>query len=230
MFCRYGMPAEIITDNGTNFASKQVKKFCDECKVQHHFSSPYRPQTNGAVEAANKNLKTIIRKTVDESQKDWNEKLPYALCAYNTSIHASTGTTPYSLVYGMEAVLPIELLLPSGRVIAELKMDESEWSQSRMDQLDLLPEQRMRALYHAQCYQKRMARAYNKKVISRDFAPGDLVLRKIWRPDTVGKFGPNWEGPFIVIKMLQGRALYLRTPEGEEFGPINAEHVRKYYT
>ncbi|PKI50402.1 hypothetical protein CRG98_029230 [Punica granatum] len=62
---------------------------------------------NGAVEVANKNIKKIIEKMM-VNYKDWHEMLPFALLAYRISIRSSTGATPYSLVYGMEAVLPVE--------------------------------------------------------------------------------------------------------------------------
>ena len=61
---------------------------------------------NGAVEAANKNMKKIIAKAT-ETYKDWHEKLPFALHAYRIGVRTSTGSTPYSLVYGMKVVLPI---------------------------------------------------------------------------------------------------------------------------
>ena len=86
-----------------------------EYGIQHHRSSAYRPQTNGAVEAANKNIKRILRKMV-ETSRDWSEKLPFALWAYRTSFRTSTEATPYSLVYGMEAVLPVEIEMRSLRV------------------------------------------------------------------------------------------------------------------
>ena len=70
------------------------------------------------VEAANKNIKRILRKMV-ETSRDWSEKLPFALWAYRTSFRTSTGATPYSLVYGMEAVLPIEIEMGSLRVTLE---------------------------------------------------------------------------------------------------------------
>ena len=66
---------------------------------------------NGAVEAVNKNVKKIIAKTT-ETYKDWHEKLPFALHAYRTGVRTSNGVTPYSLVYGMEATLPIEIEIP----------------------------------------------------------------------------------------------------------------------
>ena len=87
-----------------------------EYGIQHHRLSTYRPQTNGVVEAMNKNIKRILRKMVETSW-DWLEKLPFLLWAYRTSFSTSTGATSYSLVYGIEAVLPIEIEMGSLRVV-----------------------------------------------------------------------------------------------------------------
>ncbi|PKI75253.1 hypothetical protein CRG98_004293 [Punica granatum] len=104
--------------------------------------------------------------------------LPFALLAYRTSIRTSTGTTPYSLVYGMEAVLPIEVEIPSMRVLAESELEEAEWAKQRYEQLKLIDEKRLTALCHDQCYKQRMARAFNARVRYRKFNSDDLVLRK----------------------------------------------------
>ena len=101
---RYGVPHELISDRGVHFKG-EVDTLIQEYGIQHHRSSAYRPQTNGAVEAANKNIKRILRKMV-ETSRDWSEKLHFALWAYRTSFRTSNGATLYSLVYGMEAVLP----------------------------------------------------------------------------------------------------------------------------
>nr|CAN66964.1 hypothetical protein VITISV_013143 [Vitis vinifera] len=85
IICRYGVSHELISDRGAHF----------------------RAETNGAIEAANKNIKRILRKMV-ETSRDWLEKLSFALWAYRTSFRTSIGATPYSLVYGMEAVFPVE--------------------------------------------------------------------------------------------------------------------------
>ncbi|MBY3556078.1 transposase family protein, partial [Modestobacter lapidis] len=58
---RYGVPHEMISDNGQHFR-KETEELLTRFEIKHHHSSPYRPQTNGAVEAANKNLKTILQK------------------------------------------------------------------------------------------------------------------------------------------------------------------------
>ena len=97
--------------------------------IQHHRSSAYRPQTNVAMNATNKNIKIILRKMV-ETSRDWSEKLPFALWAYRTSFCISTGATPYSLVYGMEVVLPVETEMGSLRVALEHQVSEIEWAQA----------------------------------------------------------------------------------------------------
>ncbi|KAL6330637.1 hypothetical protein AAG906_003248 [Vitis piasezkii] len=86
--------------------------------IQHHRSSTYKPQTNGAIKATNKNIKRILRRMVETFQ-DCSEKLPFALWVYQTSFCTSIGLIPYSLVYGMEAVLPVEIEMGSLRVALE---------------------------------------------------------------------------------------------------------------
>ena len=128
--------------------------------IEHHKSSPYRPQANGAVEAANKNVKNILAKIV-VTYKDWAEKLPFSLWVYRTSICVLSRATPYSLVYSSEAVLPIEVEIQSLRVLVETKVLEDDWAKPRYEQLALIYEKRARAQYHTQGYQKRIARAFN---------------------------------------------------------------------
>ena len=102
-----------------------------------------------------------------ETSRDWSEKLPFALWAYRTSFRTSTGATPYSLVYGMKAVLPVEIEMGSLRVALEQQILEVEWVQSRFDQLSLLDERRLRATDRIQAYQRKRARAFKKRVKSR---------------------------------------------------------------
>ena len=63
-----------------------------------------------------------------ETSRDWLEKLIFALWAYRTSFHTSTGATPYSLVYGMKIVLPVEIEIGSLRVVLEQQISETEWA------------------------------------------------------------------------------------------------------
>uniref|UniRef100_A0A2N9F1L3 Uncharacterized protein n=1 Tax=Fagus sylvatica TaxID=28930 RepID=A0A2N9F1L3_FAGSY len=207
IICRYGMPEMLITDNASNLNNRMMDQLCQQFKIQHHNSAPYRPKMNGAVEAANKNVKKILSK-MTETYKDWHEHLPYALCAYRTSVRTSVGATPYSLVYGMEAVLPVEVEIPSLRILSQTQLEEAEWAQARYEQLNFIDEKRLAALCHGQLYQRRIERAYNKKARPRTFQPGDLVLKKrnMALSDPRGKFAPSYEGPYVVKKAFSGRS------------------------
>uniref|UniRef100_A0A2N9FT65 Uncharacterized protein n=1 Tax=Fagus sylvatica TaxID=28930 RepID=A0A2N9FT65_FAGSY len=231
IICRYGMPEMLITDNASNLNNRMMDQLCQQFKIQHHNSAPYRPKMNGAVEAANKNVKKILSK-MTETYKDWHEHLPYALCAYRTSVRTSVGATPYSLVYGMEAVLPVEVEIPSLRILSQTQLEEAEWAQARYEQLNFIDEKRLAALCHGQLYQRRIERAYNKKARPRTFQPGDLVLKKrnMALSDPRGKFAPSYEGPYVVKKAFSGGAIILADMDGEEFrSPINSDSVIKYH-
>ncbi|KAI5436161.1 hypothetical protein KIW84_022570 [Lathyrus oleraceus] len=181
-----------------------VEALCKDFKIAHHNSSPYRSKMNGVVEVANENIKKIIQKMV-MTYKDWHEMLPFALHGYRTTIRTSTGETPFSLVYGMEVVLPVEVEIPSLSVLMEAKLTEGEW----------------------------MKKAFDKKVRLRVFREGDLVLNKILylKPDSRGKCTPNYEGPYVVKRAFSGGALILTTMDGEEFTrPVNANAVKKYFS
>ncbi|KAA3481495.1 Transposon Ty3-I Gag-Pol polyprotein [Gossypium australe] len=111
------------------------------------------------------------------------------------------------VVYGIKAVLPIEVEIPSLRVLAELKLDEAEWIQSRYDQLNLIEEKRLKAIRH--------------------------VLKKILpiQKDFRGKWMPNWEGPYVVKKTFSGGALILTEMDGKSLpNPVNSDSIKKYFT
>ncbi|XP_070004656.1 uncharacterized protein [Nicotiana sylvestris] len=89
-------------------------------------------KANGAVEAANKNIKKILRKMVQGSRQ-WHEKLPFALLGYPTIVRTSVGTTPNLLVYSTKVVIPAKVEIPSLRIVAEAEIDDDEWIKTRLE-------------------------------------------------------------------------------------------------
>ena len=221
---QYGVPHELISNRGAHFRGK-VDTLVQEYGIHHHRSSAYRPHTNGAVEVANKNIKRILRKMI-MTYRDWSKKLPFALWAYRTSFHTSTRATPFSLVYGMEAILPVEIEMRSLRVALEQQISEAKWTQSRYDQLSLLDERRLRAVDHVQAYQRKMTHAFRKRVKPRKFQKGDLVL-KVLRGlinDPRGKFRPTWTGPYVIRELTREEASWLTDLDGNQFTePVNVD-------
>ena len=183
------------------------------------------------MEAVNKTLKVIIQKMIG-NHRDWHEKLPLAIWGYRTSIRTPTGATPYSLVYGMEAVLPVELEIQSARVIRESQVNETDWIKNYHHQLLSLDEKRLQALNHVRGYQVRIAKHFNKNVKDRKLEEGCLVLKEIRAPvlDPRGKFRPHWAGPYILKKILSGGAVILADLDGLEFkSPCNLDQLKRYY-
>ncbi|XP_049358626.1 uncharacterized protein LOC125823279 [Solanum verrucosum] len=194
---RFRVPESIITNNGANLNNHLMREICEQFKITHRNSTAYHPQMNGVVEVANKNIKKILRKMI-ENQRGWHEMLLYALLGYKTTVRTSIGATPYLLI----------------------------------DQLRLIDEKRMVAVCHGQLYRPRMIRTFHERVRARMFEIGQLVLKRIFlhQDEYKGKFAPNWQGPYMVRKVLSGGALVLSEIYGIEWlKPINLNVVKRYY-
>ncbi|XP_047263742.1 uncharacterized protein LOC124896248 [Capsicum annuum] len=151
---------------------------------------------------------------------------------YRTTVRTSIWSTPYLLVYGNEVVIPAEVEIPSLKIIQEVGLSNKEWVRARCEELMLIDEKRMVAMCHGQLYQHKMIRAFNKKVRARTFEVGQLVLKCILphQKDYKGKFAPNWQGPYIVRKVLSRGALIFSEMDGHEWTkPINFDVVKRYY-
>ncbi|XP_069143409.1 uncharacterized protein [Solanum lycopersicum] len=184
---KFRVPKSIITDNGANINSHLMRDICEKFKVTHQNSTAYRPQMNRAIEATNKNIKKILRKMIDK-HRGWHEMLPYALLGYRTTVKTSTGATPYLLVYGTEAVIPVEVEIPSLRIIQEAELSNAEWVSKRIDQLTLFDEKRMVVVYHGQLYRQIMIRAIHKRA-PQGF---DHISRRI----SIPLYNRNWHRIF----------------------------------
>ncbi|XP_074288642.1 uncharacterized protein LOC141613796 [Silene latifolia] len=147
---------------------------------------------------------------MSDNYREWPENIPFTLWGYRTSIRTTTRATPYYLVHVMEAVQPVELEVPSLRILLESQVPEVDWVQARYDSQVMLDERRLNALYHVQLYQKRIEGAFNKKVKPRGIIEGHLDLksvRALLPIDPRGKFKPNWAVPYLVKKILSGDAV-----------------------
>jgi len=109
IFTRFGMSRALLSDNETHFCNKPLESILKKFGVFHKVATPYHPQTSGQVELSNRELKSILKKTVDRSRKDWSLKLDYTLWAYRTAFKTPIGTTPYRLVYEKSRYLPVVL-------------------------------------------------------------------------------------------------------------------------
>ncbi|XP_020081405.1 uncharacterized protein LOC109705053 [Ananas comosus] len=231
---RFGVPRRIISDNGTAFRSFKVNRFATQHKIDWRYSSIYNARANGLAEAFNKTLTKLLKKIIGKNQKEWHMRIIEALWAYRTTYRTPTQATPYSLVFGVEAVLPLEVELPSLRIAVQHELTNEENALLRLDELDALDEVRLTAQQNLELYQAQMASAYNKLTRYRTISVGELVL-VLRRPIIINKhtgkkFDPNWEGPYVVEKAYEGGAYQLIDAKGERpMPPINGRFLKKYY-
>jgi hypothetical protein len=113
---RFGIPQTLTIDQGTSFMSEEVRDFAELYKIKLLKSSPYYAQANGQAESSNKTLIKLIKKKIEENPRRWHEVLSEALWAHRISRHGAIKVTPFELVYGQEAMLPIEVNLDAYRL------------------------------------------------------------------------------------------------------------------
>jgi hypothetical protein len=109
IFPRFGVPRYLMTDGGSHFIHGGFRKTLDRYDVNHRITYAYHPQTSGQVELSNREIKSILQKTVNRSRKNWASKLNDALWAYRTAYKNPMGMSPYKIVYGKACHLPLEL-------------------------------------------------------------------------------------------------------------------------
>ena len=119
-------------DNGPQFISTVFSRFCNKFRIQSVSSTAYYPPANRLTEAFNKTITKILKKFVSRSQRDWDEKLGECLWAYRTIVRTATKATLFSLEYGCEAVLPLEIQIPSLRIAIASSMTEEEKDKQRL--------------------------------------------------------------------------------------------------
>jgi len=171
VFARMGIPSEILTDQGTNFMSRLLSEVYNLLLVimKAIQTSPYHPQMDGLVERFNQTLKAMLRKVADHEGKDWDKLLPYILFAYREVTQASTGFSPFKLVYGRPVRGPLETWeanTSGGKSVVSyiLAMKERLGKMTELVQENLSRAQKQQKVW------------YNGNARSREFQLGDQVL------------------------------------------------------
>ena len=203
IFWRFGVPRVVISDGRKHFINKVFENLLKKHGVKHKVATPYHPQTSGQVEISNREIKTILEKTVGITRKDWSAKLDDALWAYRTTFKTPIGTTPFNLLYGESCHLPVELEYKAIWAVKLLNFDIKTAEEKRLIQLSDLDEIRLEAYEGSKIYKERIKLFHDKKIITKDFQvfPGKLKSR--------------WSGPFFVIEVRPYGAVTLPGKSGD---------------
>ena len=216
-------------DNGTQFDCATLRKYLKDFKIAVAYSSVCNPQCNSLAEAANKQILNGLQKKLENAKARWIDDIYDVLWSLRTTVKEATGQTPFKLVYGSEALLPVEIGVQSTRV-KHLHQEENE--HPKILDLELIDEVRENAALKMAAYQNRIAYMYNRKVRCRMFQVGDLVLRntKAIQKHDYGKLLEKWKGPYIISEDCGNGTYKLRTSDGKPLKhKWNIRILKKYY-
>ncbi|GKC68070.1 reverse transcriptase domain-containing protein, partial [Tanacetum coccineum] len=203
----------VATITGAQFRDNPFKDWCKKLCICQCFASVKHPQANGLVERANRSLCEGIKARLDERSKNWLKEISHVLWAHRTMIKSSNGETPFSLTYGAEAVILVEIRMPTLRTA---EVDTIRNDEALGVNLDLLEEKKEQAAIQEAKTKARMEKYYNARVRSISFRPGDLVYQnnEASRAEDRGKLEPKWEGPYEVTEALGKGTYKLRDRNG----------------
>ncbi len=215
IICRYGCPQIIQSDNGLEFVNEVVKELLKQFQIWHQTVSPYRPQANGMIERFNRTLGEALSKL--EEVYDWDKFVRPTLMAYNTSRQNSTKMTPYFLMYGRTAKLPLEEEVLSKNTLLDRVI-------TMIHKLPIFRESARIAIKRAQ---EKMRHEYPVQQ-STKFQVGDQVLYDD-SPNYHTKLEKKWVGPWTIIEVLYNGTYKVADHMGVRKQPINGDHLKEYH-
>ncbi|XP_033095865.1 uncharacterized protein LOC117100326 [Anneissia japonica] len=195
MYSRLGFPKEVLTDQGSQFISGIMKEVNRLLSIHSMTTTPYHAMCNGLCEKFNGILKAMLKKMCEEKPRDWDRYIDPLLFAYRETPQASTGFSPFELLYGRTVRGPMKIL-------KELWTGETEVSETKnvyqyvLDLQERLEQTCQLAREELQKSKQKYKMYYNKKARTRDMKVGDEVLLLL--PTDNNKLLMHWKGPFPI--------------------------------
>ena len=200
VFLRFSPPEQLHSDQGRQFESKLVMEVCKLLHINKTRTTPYHPQCDGLVERFNRTLLHMLATCTEDHPGDWEQHIRKVCMAYNASVHPSTGFSPFYLMFGQQARLPIDLIYGTGPQVVE-NQSVGEYAVSLKSRVSAAFDLVRRNVSQHHVYQKEL---YDWRVHGQLFSTGDWVW--LYSP-VVGKGGSRklncpWKGPYTVIKKI----------------------------
>lgn len=193
--CKFSLPQKILTDQGSNFTSNLFKSVAKLFKMKHIQTTAYHPESNGGLERSHHTLVEYLKHYINQKQTNWDEWIPMATFAYNTTVHSSTKFTPYELVFGMQPKLPTSLTQTP-----EFHYTYDDYAQDLKMKLNKSFEIARNNIQQSKETNKKY---YDKNSSHTVYKVGDLVylLNETSIPSTSRKLNPAYTGPYEIISV-----------------------------
>ncbi|CAM8932099.1 unnamed protein product [Rhodiola kirilowii] len=197
--------------------------------VYHKVGTPYHPKTSGQVEIFNREIKSILGKTVSSHRKDWASKLDDALWAYRTAFKTPIGMSLFRLIYEKTYHLLVELEYKALWAIRELNMNMNEAGEKRLLQLNELEEIKLDSYENCRFYKERTKKWHDKRIVRREFNKGERVLHYNSRLRLFpGKLSTKWSGSYTMERVYPDGHLELSIKGGKSM-VVNGQCLKHYH-
>ncbi|KAL1563684.1 hypothetical protein AAHA92_06120 [Salvia divinorum] len=191
--------------------------------VHHRLSTPYHPQSNGQVEISNREIKSILEKTVNPTRKDWSKRLDDALWVYRTAYKTPIGMSPYRIVFGKMCHLPVGIEHKAYWTVKEMNMDVKTCEEERKLQLQELEELRLESYDAAMWYKERTKLWHDRNLRAKSLQVGQRVLL------FQSRLKSRWTGPYVITSIRSNGALEIKgSPPNSQPFIVNGHRVKVY--
>ena len=200
---RFGMPLVIHSDQGREFENGLMKSLCALLGCTKTRTAPYHPESDGMIERFNRTCLMMLSMFVNDRRDNWHELLPFIMHAYRTSVHESTGYSPFRLMMGEECSLPQDVSTAELRTKRENDVAPHPFATWVRDALEVAYDHVRSSLRKTASRRKRL---YDTKAVNRKFPVGSWVLR-YYPPAAQHKLGSPWIGPHQVVRQATGHTV-----------------------
>ena len=212
MFCRFSPSEQLHSDQGRQFESELLAEVCSLLKVRKSHTTPYHPPGNGMVERFNRTLLSMLATVTHDHPREWEQHIHKVCLAYNSSVHSATGFSPFFLMFGREAKLPVDLMYGSNRIEERCATEYAHNLREGLQSAYALVRE------HCKAEHRRQKDIYDEKVHGKPFVPGELV----WLHSPAVPRGQSrklhlpWKGPLKVLERRGDCVYKIARPRGKK--------------
>lgn len=224
MFCRFSPPEQLHSDQGRQFEADLLKEVCTLLQIHKTRTTAYHPHCNGLVERFNRTLLDMLSTAVKDHKMDWDQCIRRVCLAYNSSVHASTGYSPFYLMYGRQVNLPVDLMYGSTPHEACTLGDYAYTLRNNLTEAYVLARKKGITEHN------RQKALYDVKVHGAPYQVGDWVwlhspavprgqCRKLHHP---------WTGPFKVVECIGECDYKIKSKNGKMIRVVHFDRLKPF--
>ncbi|KAL5516845.1 hypothetical protein EMCRGX_G002271 [Ephydatia muelleri] len=225
IFCRFSVPEQLHSDQGRQFESAVIKEICNLLHIEKTRTTAYHPQSDGLVERFNRTLLSMLTTCGRSHPFEWEDHIRKVCFAYNTSVQATTGYSPFFLMFGRQARLPIDLMYGTecgNSVIKTVPEYVTKLSEAFVEAYAAVRDTMGAKL-------QRQKEFYNKKIHGDPHKPGDFVL--LFNPAVPKggsrKFHSPWTGPFKIVERVSEATYHIQNTVDGKTSIVHFDRLKR---